>query len=83
MTAKKISIFAAIWSQNLWDELILKNEIKLLRNEFWEKTKFFVFTYDKTDIFFTDKYVKYKEYFPIWIKNKKNIFRNIFNFFHF
>ncbi len=81
MTAKKISIFAAIWSQNLWDELILKNEINLLKHEFGEKTKFFVFTYDKTDIFFTDKNVKYKEYFPIWIKDKKNIFRNIFNFF--
>lgn len=83
MKEKIISIFASIWSQNLWDELILKNEIKILKEEFWENTKFYVFTYNKKDIFFEDKNVKYKEYFPIWIKQKKNIFKNIKNFFNF
>lgn len=81
MKNKIISIFAAIWSQNIWDELILKNEIKILKEEFWENTKFFVFTYDKKDVFFDEKNIFYKEYFPIWIKNKKNIFKNIKNFF--
>ena len=66
MKERKISIFASIWSQNLGDELILKNEINLLKKEFWENTKFFVFTYDKKDLFFKEKNVFYKEYFPIW-----------------
>ena len=48
----KISIFASIWAQNLWDELILKNEIKLLKKEYWEDTKFRVFTYDKKNPFY-------------------------------
>lgn len=79
----KISIFASIWAQNLWDELILKNEIKLLEDEFWKETKFFVFSYDYKNPFFVQDNVKYIEYFPIWIKEKRNIFRNIFNFFRF
>lgn len=83
MKEKKISIFAAIWSQNLWDELILKNEIKILKEEFWENTKFFVFTYDLKDTFVNWENIFYKEYFPIWLRNKKNIFRNIKNYFSF
>ncbi len=80
----RIVILASIWCQNLWDELILKNEIKLLRKEFNnEKIEFIVFSYDKKNHFFEDEFVKYKEYFPIWIKNIKNIFRNIWNFFLF
>lgn len=79
----KIWILASIWAQNLWDELILKNEIKLLKEEFWVKTKFIVFTYDKKNHFFEDKFVKYKGYFPIWSKSIKNIFRNIWNFIVF
>lgn len=79
----KISIFASIWSQNLWDELILKNEIKLLENEYWSNTQFFVFSYDFKNPFFKKDNVKYIEYFPFWIKNSKNIFRNIFNLFSF
>lgn len=83
MKNKIISIFASIWCQNLWDELILKNEIKILREEFWENTRFYVFTYDKRDIFFEDKNIFYKEYFPVWIKQTRNIFRNIKNFLSF
>ena len=81
MKERKISIFASIWSQNLGDELILRNEINLLKKEFWENTKFFVFTYDKKDLFFKEKNVFYKEYFPIWFSKPWNIFRNIKNFF--
>lgn len=80
---KIISIFASIWCQNIGDELILKNEIELLKKEFWENTKFYVFTYDKKDIFVSSENIFYKEYFPIWIKKKRNIFRNIKNFFSF
>ena len=79
-----ISIFASIWSQNLWDELILKNEIKILRDKYKSKNpRFIIFSYDLNDIFFKYKDVEYKEYFPIWLKNIKNIFRNIKNFFIF
>jgi len=78
----KISIFASIWAQNLWDELILKNEIKILEQKFWA-SNFFVFSYDYKNPFFEAKNIEYKEYFPIWIKKTKNIFRNIKNFFIF
>lgn len=72
----------AIWCQNLGDELILKNEIKLIENEnIWKKINFNVFSYDLKDDFLNFENVKYIEYFPIWIKNPKNIFRNLKNLF--
>ena len=79
MKNKTISIFWAIWCQNLWDELILKNEIKILKEEFWENTKFFVFTYDKKDIFFDDKNIVYKEYFPIGLKKIRSLILLLFD----
>lgn len=79
----RISIFASIWAQNLWDELILKNEIKLLEKKYWEDTKFSVFTYDKKNIFYKKENVKYYEFFPIGIKNAKNIIKNKLNFIVF
>lgn len=79
----KICIFASIGSQNVWDELILKNEIKLLRQEFWENIQFRVASYDAENPFFEDESVKYFEYFPIWIKEFKNILRNIKNLWVF
>jgi len=79
-----ISIFASIWCQNLWDELILKNEIKLLEKKYNnKKIKFKVFTYDINNIFYKADSIEYIEYFPIWIKNAKNIFKNIKNFINF
>lgn len=79
-----ISVFASIWSQNLWDELILKNEIKLLRQEYSDKKlKFIVFSYDYKNPFYNDADIEYREYFPIDSKKKRNIFRNILNFFSF
>ncbi|MCD5385084.1 polysaccharide pyruvyl transferase family protein [Candidatus Gracilibacteria bacterium] len=78
-----ISIFASIGAQNLGDELILKNEIKLLEKEYGKETKFIVFSYDYKNPFYKKSNIVYKEYFPIGIKNIKNIFRNIFNFLIF
>lgn len=79
-----ISILASIWSQNLWDELILKNEIKLLREEYKDKNpRFLVYSYDYKNPFYIGDDIEYIEYFPIDSKNKKNIFRNLKNFLLF
>jgi len=78
-----ISILASIWSENLWDELILKNEIALLKKEFWKKTQFQVASYDFKKPVFQIQNTQYFEYFPIWIKNPKNFYRNIKNFLKF
>lgn len=79
-----ISILASIWSQNLWDELILKNEIKLLEKKYNSKNlKFRVFSYDYKNPFFQKENIEYLEYFPVWIKNPKNIFKNLYNFLNF
>lgn len=79
----KIVIMMSVWCQNLWDELILKNEIKLLKEKYWNNTKFKVFSYDLADIFYMDENIEYLEYFPIWIKNPKNIWRNLKNYYNF
>jgi polysaccharide pyruvyl transferase WcaK-like protein len=78
-----ISIFASIWAQNLWDELILKNEIKILEDEYWKDTQFIVFSYDYKNPFFKKSNITYREYFPVWIKNISNFLKNIYNFFSF
>jgi len=85
-----ISIFASIGAQNLWDELILKNEIKILKLKYSkiknisENEIFFkVFTYDLKDIFNIWDNIEYIEYFPINIKNIKKIFKNNYNFLNF
>ena len=77
----KITIFASIGAQNLWDELILKNEIQALRNEYGQDTTFTVFSYDVENPFYVEPYISYKEYFPIDSKKPKNIFRNTVNLF--
>ncbi len=78
-----ISIFASIWSQNLWDELILKNQINILEEKYWKDTKFIVFSYDKKNPFFKKDNVFYKNYFPIWVRNPLNIFKNIISYISF
>lgn len=78
-----ISIFAAIGSQNIGDELIVKNEIELLRQEFGEDSQFQVASYDPKNPVFQIEHTQYFEYFPLWLKNPKNFFRNMRNFFYF
>jgi len=85
-----ISIFASTWCQNLWDELILKNEIELLKEEFGTGTlevpifiNFKVASYDPQNLVFKIADTEYFEYFPLWIRKAKNIFRNVKNFFTF
>jgi polysaccharide pyruvyl transferase WcaK-like protein len=88
-----ISIFASIWCQNLWDELILKNEIDLLKSEFQstrpvsrdqsQELYFKVASYEAHNPLFHIQNTSYFEYFPLWIKQLKNIFRNIRDFFKF
>jgi len=86
-----IAIFASTWCQNLGDELILKNEIEIFEkspNLFWlekfEKLPHFsVFTYDTKNIFFEKENISYKQYFPDWIRNPKNILKNIKNYCSF
>jgi polysaccharide pyruvyl transferase WcaK-like protein len=74
-----ISILASVGAQNLGDELIVKNEVKLLEQEFPE-SRFCIFTYDVKHPFFVQENIKYLEYFPIDSKKLKNIFRNLKNF---
>lgn len=73
---KNIFILAAIGSRNLWDELILKNEIALLRKEFWAESTFRVCSYDFHNPFYESQGLTYQEYFPIDAKNIQNIPRN-------
>ncbi len=78
-----ISVLASIWAHNLGDELILKNEISLLKQEFGLSSSFRVFSYDYKNPFFLDSHIQYREYFPIGIKNPRNLMRNIVNYFGF
>jgi len=78
-----ISIFSSVWWQNLWDELILKNEIKILEKKYSKDTKFVVFSYDPQNPFLRKSNIVYKEYFPIWIRKFSNILINIKNFYYF
>lgn len=72
----KIVIFASIGDYNLWDELILKNEITLLKKEFsYGNPDFFVASYTPEDIFFVDPSVVYFSYFPNGIR--KNFLKNL------
>jgi len=63
--------------------MILKNEIELLQQEFWTDSLFRVASYDYKNPLFQIKNTQYFEYFPLGIKQVKNIFRNIKNFLKF
>lgn len=78
----RIVIIWAFWCQNLWDELILKNEIEYFDKKY-ENAFFRVFTYDLENIFFHKNNVEYLAFFPDNIKKINKIFYNIKNFFLF
>ncbi|PIE85499.1 hypothetical protein CSA08_01655 [Candidatus Gracilibacteria bacterium] len=79
-----ISILASIGSDNLGDELILKNEINILEKKYSpEKVYFFVYSYDYKNPFYKKDNICYKEYFPIGSGKKRNFLRNIKDFFVF
>lgn len=71
-----LSLLAATWHYNLWDELILLQEYKILKDYFWEETKFNIFTYEeKSSLLPENENIKYLTYFP---KNiRKNPIQNI------
>lgn len=75
-----IVIFMAIGCGNIGDELILKNEVKLFQQKYPDAS-FQIATYDLDDIFVFGEHISYFEYFPIGLKNPKNIWRNIKNAF--
>lgn len=77
-----IAILASVGAYNLGDELIIKNEVKLLEQEFG-LSSFRIFTYDVKHPFFCAENIRYLEYFPIDSKKIKNIFRNLKNLSHF
>ena len=78
-----ISIFASIWSENLWDELILKNEIEILEKKYWKDVEFKVFTHNTDYVFFQKYNIEFIEYFPFCIRKPLNIFKNLINLFYF
>lgn len=54
----------ATWSYNLWDEIILQEELKFLQGHYGEMVEFIIFTHDKKSALFDDKDVKWVTYFP-------------------
>lgn len=70
----------ATGSYNLWDEIILREELKFLQNHYGDLASFTVFTHDKKSTIFEDATVKFVPYFPtnFW----GNPFANIGYFFH-
>jgi len=75
---KNIAILWWFWNWNLWDDTILYNEIKLLKEFYWEKTNILVFSNNPKYIEQTYKWVKW-EYLPpiMWYR-----FYKFFNFFY-
>lgn len=61
---KKVLIMTATWSHNLWDEIILREELKFLHGHYGEMVDFTVFTHDKKSALFQDDSVKWVTYFP-------------------
>lgn len=69
----------ATGSYNLWDELILSEELKFLQNHYGEMADFTIFTHDQKSSFVHDSSVHFVSYFPNNIS--KNFLGNIGYFF--
>jgi polysaccharide pyruvyl transferase WcaK-like protein len=61
---KKVLIMTATGSYNLWDEIILREELKFLHGHYGEMVDFTVFTHDKKSALFQDDSVHWSKYFP-------------------
>jgi polysaccharide pyruvyl transferase WcaK-like protein len=60
---KKILIMTASGAYNLWDELILQEEIKFLQKHYWN-VDITAFTYDKKSSIVNDPSIHFECYFP-------------------
>ncbi len=79
---KKILFMTAAWAHNLWDELILREEINYVRDHYGKYVDITAFAYDLDDILTRDPDVRFVSYFPnrIWeffLKNIKFLIQNI------
>ncbi len=54
----------ATGSYNLWDEIILREELKFLQGHYGEMVEFTIFTHDKKSALFADPDVSWVMYFP-------------------
>lgn len=80
-----LSLLTATWHYNLWDELILLQEYKILKDYFWENTKFNIFTYNENSSFLPkNSNINYVTYSPTDMykkpfSNVKYLLSNIFS----
>ena len=54
----------ATGAYNLWDEIILKEELTFLQGHYGDLASFTIFTYDQKSALFFDPSVKFVSYFP-------------------
>ncbi len=68
----------ATWSYNLWDEIILQEELRFLQEHYGTAVSFKILTHDKKSAFFSDPDAPFVTYFPhaFW----RNPFMNIYYF---
>ena len=71
----------ATGSYNLWDEIILREELRFLQGHYGEMVHFIIFTHDKKSALFDDKDVTWLTYFPhgFWRNPLANIWYFIRN----
>lgn len=72
----------AAWAHNLWDELILREEINYVREHYGKNVDITAFAYDLTDILTRDPGVRFVSYFPnrigeYFFKNLQFLIQNI------
>ncbi len=84
---KKILFMTAVWAHNLWDELILKEEVNFVRERYGKNIEMTVFAYDLAGILTHDEDVRFVSYFPnkfgvYPFKNIKFLFQNIWLIAH-
>ncbi len=76
---KKILFMTAAGAHNLWDELILKEEINFVQQQYGKNISITAFWYDLTDMMILDPSVTLVSYFPNHFI--RHPFKNIWYFF--